>query len=111
MVELEDVYFLFDYFKGVIPQLNKDKDIVVFSSHKHHDHFNPEIFELMKDYPKAQFVLSTDIPIRWAFAQYKDEGIDLQGHTLRIKKNVEAEMSLRNGNILNIRTLIPLFFI
>ena len=48
LLETEDAYFLFDYFEGTIPELKNNKSIIVFSSHRHHDHFNPEIFELIK---------------------------------------------------------------
>ena len=40
LLETEDAYFLFDYFKGTIPELKNNKSIIVFSSHRHHDHFN-----------------------------------------------------------------------
>ena len=48
LLETEDAYFLFDYFKGTIPELKNNKSIIVFSSHRHHDHFNPEILNLLK---------------------------------------------------------------
>ncbi len=36
-VEWEDCCFLFDYYKGELPQ-PKEKPLIVFSSHSHGDH-------------------------------------------------------------------------
>ena len=58
LIETDNTYFLFDYFNGEIPSLKSEKSIVVFSSHRHHDHFNPEIFELIKKHPDILYVLS-----------------------------------------------------
>ena len=48
LVETAVCYYIFDYFKGELPQLNIQKPVVVFSSHNHRDHYNPEIFTLLK---------------------------------------------------------------
>ncbi len=47
-VETENSYYIFDYFKGKLPMLNRDKRVYVFASHFHHDHYNPEIFVLLE---------------------------------------------------------------
>lgn len=60
-MELEQVLLLFDYAGGTLPALAADKTLVVFSSHRHEDHFSPAIFELAKDHPNLFFVLSDDI--------------------------------------------------
>ena len=39
MVELEECVLVFDYYKGLLPSVSKDKKLYVFSSHHHHDHF------------------------------------------------------------------------
>ena len=45
-VEMEDACFLFDYYKGTIPETDgKTKKCGVFVSHRHHDHYNEEIFQ------------------------------------------------------------------
>lgn len=62
-IELEKTVLLFDYFKGVLPDFAKEKTIYVFASHKHPDHFNPQIFELTKKYANIRFFLSRDIRI------------------------------------------------
>lgn len=60
-VELENVILLFDYFKGELPNFDKEKTIYVFSSHNHYDHFNISIFQLLKEYPNVKYILSSDI--------------------------------------------------
>lgn len=58
-VETERSQFIFDYYQG--PVSLKDKNIYVFSSHIHKDHFNPHIFEWQKERPDIQYILSRDI--------------------------------------------------
>lgn len=61
LLETEDSLLLFDYYEGELPRLSHDKDFYVFASHRHHDHFNPEIFELAGQYPRVRYILSDDI--------------------------------------------------
>ena len=100
LLETEDAYFLFDYFKGTIPELKNNKSIIVFSSHRHHDHFNPEIFELIKIYPDIRYVLSYDIPLKRHLKKYENQGIDLAKNILITKKNIETMLKLPNGCLL-----------
>lgn len=60
LVELEHSALLFDYFRGALPPL-PNKDIFVFVSHKHGDHYNPKIWELEKQYPNVFYVLYKDV--------------------------------------------------
>lgn len=64
LVEWPDCYWLFDYFKGSIPELDADKKVFVFVSHSHGDHFNPKVFELAKKYPQVQYIFSNEIRSR-----------------------------------------------
>lgn len=48
-VEMEDACFLFDYYKGTIPETDGNKKMYVFVSHRHHDHYNEEIFRLQEN--------------------------------------------------------------
>lgn len=57
LVECEEVVLLFDYVDGELP-LPPDKDLIVFASHRHGDHYDRRIFDL----PAKTFVLSDDIP-------------------------------------------------
>ncbi|MGN0466424.1 MAG: MBL fold metallo-hydrolase [Lachnospiraceae bacterium] len=61
LIEMEKVNLLFDYFKGEIPKMEREKPLYVFSSHSHHDHFNPVIFDLAKEYDNIIYILSDDI--------------------------------------------------
>ena len=62
LVEAESCYYIFDYYKGELPKLDKDKEVIVFCSHFHQDHFNPQIFEILKDMGMDyQAVLAKDI--------------------------------------------------
>lgn len=47
LVETDSCYYLFDYEKGHLPQMDVAKPIFVLSSHSHHDHYNPEIFSML----------------------------------------------------------------
>lgn len=66
LAETTFCYYLFDYYKGTLPPLNPDKPILVFSSHAHQDHYNPEIFKILKSMGMQQItaVLSKDIPVK-----------------------------------------------
>lgn len=62
LVETEDCYYVFDYYKGEMPSLDKSKEAIVFCSHFHQDHFNPKIFEILDDIGiNYQAVLAKDI--------------------------------------------------
>ena len=64
LVELEDAYFLFDYYKGRLPQIDLEKKMVVLVSHAHHDHYRKDIFNLRKHFREIRYVLSSDIEIK-----------------------------------------------
>ena len=59
LVETKDCYYIFDYYKGELPFLDKKKEVIVFCSHFHEDHFNPKILDEMG--MTYQAVLSKDI--------------------------------------------------
>lgn len=62
LVESEACYYIFDYYKGELPTLDKGKEVIVFCSHFHQDHFNPQIFEILNDMGmNYQAVLAKDI--------------------------------------------------
>lgn len=65
LAETEHCYYLFDYEKGCLPEMDVKKTIFVFSSHGHSDHYNPEIFSLLADKGMQQIraVLSDDIKV------------------------------------------------
>lgn len=56
-----NVCMLFDYYKGEIPRVKEDQTLVVFVSHRHHDHYSREIWNLRKKYRNIFYILSQDI--------------------------------------------------
>ncbi len=75
LIETKNNILIFDYFNNTpIPSkrsiesgvlsaedLKTDKDIFVFVSHGHDDHFNPIIFQWEKINPSIKYILSSDI--------------------------------------------------
>ena len=63
LVETDRFYYLFDYVKGQLPELDIAKPIFVLSSHSHGDHYNPSIFPLLGAVGMRQVraILSDDI--------------------------------------------------
>lgn len=49
LFEFDSFYILIDFYKGILPILNKEKKLYVFASHFHSDHYNPYIFEILKN--------------------------------------------------------------
>ena len=64
LVETASCYYLFDYYKGELPQMNAAKAVIVFCSHGHGDHYRPEIFTKLQALGLQDIftVLSDDIP-------------------------------------------------
>ena len=65
LVETDRFYYLFDYEKGCLPEMDVEKPIFVLSSHSHADHYNPEIFSLLtgSGMQHIQAILSEDIEV------------------------------------------------
>jgi len=63
LLETEKCYYLFDYFKGSLPELDVKKPILVFASHSHGDHYNPDVLLILKEMQMEQIyaMLSDDI--------------------------------------------------
>ncbi len=66
LAETASGYYLFDYYQGRLPLLDTGKPITVFSSHGHGDHYNPQIFPILKALGMGDIyaVLSKDIAPR-----------------------------------------------
>lgn len=73
LVELEHTLLLFDYSEGEIPAMDPDKELYVFASHAHCDHFNVEIFKL--GHPRSHYVCSEDIQRVWNVKDFDSHGI------------------------------------
>jgi len=61
LVELTHAVLLFDYTQGPIPKLDTEKPLVIFSSHRHGDHFSDKIFDLKNGLGEVRYILSDDI--------------------------------------------------
>ena len=63
---MEDACFLFDYYKGDLPEADRGKKLFVFVSHGHYDHYRKEIFSLRDQYDQVRCLISSDIFVREA---------------------------------------------
>lgn len=64
LLEMEDAFFLFDYYKGEFPQMETGKKMFVFVSHGHYDHYRREVFSLREQFEQIRFLISSDISVR-----------------------------------------------
>lgn len=66
IVETEKCSYIFDYYKGELPKLNISKPVIVFASHGHPDHYEPKVFDLLKQQGAKNIlgVLGNDISKR-----------------------------------------------
>lgn len=74
VIEDSEYILIFDYYKtprkkealiNIEDFVTKmDKKIIVFSSHVHADHFNPEILKWQEKNPQISYVLSSDIKLK-----------------------------------------------
>ena len=74
-VETDKTMLLFDYYYGDLSFLEEksgEKPLFVFSSHGHGDHFNPEIFSIVKTHQKTIYLLSFDIKGKPAVPENRD---------------------------------------
>ncbi len=81
LVETKAANYLFDYIKGEIPVTEPPKPLYVLVSHRHGDHFNPEIFKLRERYQSVTFILSYDIKVnsfrlrKWGIGENEEASI------------------------------------
>jgi L-ascorbate metabolism protein UlaG (beta-lactamase superfamily) len=101
-VELTDSIFLFDYYQGTLPDFPKDKMLYVFASHKHHDHFDPSIFQLAESYSNITYILSKDIKMSEAYMDRNNISPSARQCLIYIGKNSILELS-GNGSFTPIK--------
>ena len=63
LVGVNDSCFLFDYYRGNIPDISEYKKLYVFVSHSHYDHYNSDIFLLHNKVENVYYILSDDVEI------------------------------------------------
>ncbi len=61
LAETERTLLLFAYYRGDLPPLAESKPLYVFASHRHGDHFNPQVFGLTEKHPQTRCIFSRDI--------------------------------------------------
>lgn len=82
LAELSHCSCLFDYYEGKIPELDKEKPLFIFVSHRHQDHFNPDIFRITGP-GEIHYVLSSDT------RRYMKERMHLPGlHFMKAEENL-----------------------
>lgn len=98
LVETDIANLLFDYSKGQIPDVNHDLPFIVFVSHKHGDHYNPEIFTLAKKYKNIQFFISNDTDITESVRkEYKLSQSFLENKVTFVAHGIRRIISLSGG--------------
>ena len=60
-VEFEHMVLLFDWYTGSLPAFDAEKELYVFVSHRHPDHYSPKIWELAQTHPHIHFILHKGI--------------------------------------------------
>lgn len=91
LVELDETYLLFDYYRGILPKFQENKPLYVFVSHGHQDHFNPEIFSLTEQHARTMYILSYDIKVK----PYQVDKWNLTKSVLEKIQSVRADQTYR----------------
>jgi L-ascorbate metabolism protein UlaG (beta-lactamase superfamily) len=60
-VELASHSLVFDWYTGELPELPRDKPLVVFVSHIHGDHYGRCIWDLRKEFDDVTYVLDEEV--------------------------------------------------
>ena len=104
-LEWENCYWLFDYYKGELPTLNQDKELVIFVSHSHGDHYNPIIFTIGKNHPNTRYLISNDVRLSREKCFTMGISDEIFDRITFVKPNLELELKLNNGDRLAVHTL------
>lgn len=99
LIEGEEHCLLFDWFEGEIPE-TRGKRLIVLASHRHHDHFSPEIFRLKAEHwvLGRDFSLSPGICKKYGIDEAMrlcchrmktDETLDLDGVRIRALRSTD----------------------
>ncbi len=97
LAETEKAVCLFDYYQGELPKLPKEKPLYVFVSHRHHDHYNPQIFALAKERENVFYLLSFDVHLsREIRREYDLDGpVKNQIYSMRVHQTYTPAQNLR----------------
>lgn len=103
LLEWEHSYWIFDYYKGNIPVLDSQKDILVFCSHSHEDHFNPDIFRLSDTYPSVSYIFSNEL--RKTCQKLEKKNQQILPNILFLKSRTDTSFTTASGESLFIHAL------
>lgn len=59
-IQMPSATLIFDWYLGSLPPTRKDKKVIVFISHRHGDHYNPDIFRIGAFRKDVMFVFGSD---------------------------------------------------
>ena len=98
LLELEDCYIIFDYYRGELPPLNKKKGVFVFCSHVHADHYNPKVFSLLNAQEMSyQAVLASDIRDKKRLPEIKHSFVEAD-KSYPLDQGIQLETLLSNDS-------------
>ena len=98
LVEIKDRYCIFDYYKGELPPLDKEKEVIVFCSHAHKDHYNPLIFDLLNQRGiRYQAILANDISDEKRLSKIKHSFIE-SNQSYQFDGGLQVETLLSNDS-------------
>lgn len=109
LVETDRLYLMFDcvadfgaqrreFSTGIYPRLKYNKELIVFVSHRHEDHYSRNIWKLARVYHHVSYVISKDV------AYQETQGREAR-QLLRVSANRTYRLRLRDGSMLGIETL------
>ena len=98
LVELNNRYCIFDYYRGELPLLDRNKEVIVFCSHVHEDHYNPLIFDLLDEREmRYQAVLANDISDEKRLLKIKHSFVE-SNQSYQLDGGLQVETLLSNDS-------------
>ena len=74
-VETENNILVFDCYSENVPEFDNNKNMFVFSSHVHSDHFSMNIFKTFGKYKNVTYILSNDIHRKYGRKYMEKHGV------------------------------------
>lgn len=105
LIEWDHFYTLFDFYKGELPELDPQKPLLVFASHKHEDHFDLRIFtEVFLLHPDVHYYLARDTALAERHRQRLNVSEEAYSHVTLLRPD-EVFITEVAGQPLTIRTV------
>ena len=105
LIEWETCYWLFDYYTGNLPTFDQNKQIFIFVSHSHKDHFNSKIFDLAEKEYQIQYLLASDIKLTPGYCKRYHINDDLKEQIQSVVPYEKYTLEDKNGQEIIIETL------